>query len=223
MNYQEKETNTLNFNTKLSITLVFWRKVGIDIETESIFFINSQQKNYMMEFGQLYYSPNWQRLSGEKLKHSLDEEIEKVLIQELHAGHTIKVCIGTDSQVKGAFVVFVTAIVFIRKGKGGFMLTHRTSYEQKISVRRRMIIEATHSIEVGYQINSLLEKYSVNMEIHADVNTSERYTSHVAFKEVMGYAMAMGFVFKAKPDAYASSSCADKIVKGGRWPKKKVA
>jgi hypothetical protein len=28
----------------------------------------------------------------------------------------------------------------------------------------------------------------------------------------MGYIMGMGFAFKAKPDAFASSSCANKIV-----------
>jgi predicted RNase H-related nuclease YkuK (DUF458 family) len=28
----------------------------------------------------------------------------------------------------------------------------------------------------------------------------------------MGYIMGMGFTFKAKPDAFASSSCANKIV-----------
>jgi len=28
----------------------------------------------------------------------------------------------------------------------------------------------------------------------------------------MGYILSMGFVFKAKPDAFASSCCADKIV-----------
>jgi len=31
-------------------------------------------------------------------------------------------------------------------------------------------------------------------------------------KEAMGYIMGMGFAFKAKPDAFASSSCANKIV-----------
>jgi len=27
----------------------------------------------------------------------------------------------------------------------------------------------------------------------------------------MGYILSMGFEFKAKPDAFASSSCADKV------------
>jgi predicted RNase H-related nuclease YkuK (DUF458 family) len=34
----------------------------------------------------------------------------------------------------------------------------------------------------------------------------------VALKEAMGYILGMGFVFKAKPEAFASSSCSDKMI-----------
>jgi len=30
--------------------------------------------------------------------------------------------------------------------------------------------------------------------------------------EAMGYILSMGFIFKAKPEAFASSTCADKMV-----------
>ena len=33
-----------------------------------------------------------------------------------------------------------------------------------------------------------------------------------ALKEAMGYIMGMGFAFKAKPYAFASSSCANKVI-----------
>ena len=33
-----------------------------------------------------------------------------------------------------------------------------------------------------------------------------------ALKEAMGYILGMGFAFKAKPEAFASSSCANKVV-----------
>ena len=33
-----------------------------------------------------------------------------------------------------------------------------------------------------------------------------------ALREAMGYILGMGFAFKAKPEAFASSSCANKIV-----------
>ena len=33
-----------------------------------------------------------------------------------------------------------------------------------------------------------------------------------ALAEAMGYILGMGFAFKAKPEAFASSCCADKVV-----------
>lgn len=176
-----------------------------------------------MQFGKLTNSPNWQRLNGQKLGCSLTEAVENLLQKEKQAGNKMKVCIGTDSQVKGKFVEFVTVIVFLRIGKGGLIFKHRSIYECKIPTKRRMLMEVTDSIDIGYGLNEILERCDVDMEIHADINKQPKFLSNVAFKEAMGYVLGMGFVFVAKPDAYASSSCADKVVKGGKWPKKKVA
>jgi len=40
----------------------------------------------------------------------------------------------------------------------------------------------------------------------------KHFKSNDALKEAMGYIMGMGFEFKAKPHAFASSSCANKMV-----------
>jgi predicted RNase H-related nuclease YkuK (DUF458 family) len=50
------------------------------------------------------------------------------------------------------------------------------------------------------------------MEVHADINTNPQFKSNVALSEATGYILGMGFAFKAKPEAFASSSCANKIV-----------
>jgi predicted RNase H-related nuclease YkuK (DUF458 family) len=50
------------------------------------------------------------------------------------------------------------------------------------------------------------------MEVHADINTNPVFKSNEALREAMGYILGMGFAFKAKPEAYASSSCANRIV-----------
>jgi predicted RNase H-related nuclease YkuK (DUF458 family) len=50
------------------------------------------------------------------------------------------------------------------------------------------------------------------MEVHADINTDPQFMSNVALKEAMGYILGMGFKFKAKPEAFASSCCANKVV-----------
>ena len=155
---------------------------------------------------------NWRRLNGEKITDSIKEAVEKTIIRETEAGYKLKVCIGTDSQVRGSIVEFATVIVFLREKKGGFMYIHNFKKEQEISIRERMIMEVAESIDIAYSLCDLLDKYNVALEVHADINTDPHFKSNVALKEAMGYILGMGFVFKAKPDAFASSSCADKVV-----------
>jgi uncharacterized protein len=154
----------------------------------------------------------WRTLSGRWIKRPIAAEIETTLAKEIADGNQLKVCIGTDSQVKGKETEFATVIVFIRKGKGGFMYIHNETTTQKMSIKQRMLTEVAKSIEVAYPLCSIFSRYSVDMEVHADINTNPNFKSNDALKEAMGYIMGMGFVFKAKPDAFASSCCANKVV-----------
>lgn len=154
----------------------------------------------------------WRKLSGEWINIPIADEVNKVLIREKEMGHDLKVCIGTDSQVKGRETEFATVIVFIRKGKGGFMYIHNETTTQKMSIKQRMLIEVGKSIEVAYALCNIFSRYSVDMEVHADINTNPSFKSNAALKEAMGYIVGMGFAFKAKPEAFASSSCANKVV-----------
>ena len=154
----------------------------------------------------------WRTLSGKKIQRPIEEEVMEVIARERAMGHDLKVCIGTDSQVKGRETEFATVIVFIRKGKGGFMYIHNETTTQKMSIKERMLLEVAKSIEVAYPLCNIFSRYSVDMEVHVDINTNPNFKSNDALKEAMGYIMGMGFVFKAKPDAFASSSCANKVV-----------
>lgn len=154
----------------------------------------------------------WRKLNGERIRIPIDQEVSRVLEQERAIGNDLKVCIGTDSQVKGKETEFATVIVFIRKGKGGFMYIHNEISLQKMSIKERMLIEVGKSIEVAYALCNLFSRYSVDMEVHADINTNPNFKSNDALKEAMGYIMGMGFAFRAKPDAFASSCCANKVV-----------
>lgn len=154
----------------------------------------------------------WRKLSGESVQQPIEDEIRTVIIREKEMGHALKICIGTDSQVKGRETEFATVIVFIRKGKGGFMYIHNEITTQKMSIKQRMLTEVGKSIEVAYALCNIFSRYSVDMEVHADINTNPNFKSNDALKEAMGYIMGMGFAFKAKPEAFASSSCANKVV-----------
>jgi uncharacterized protein len=154
----------------------------------------------------------WRKMSGEKIPRPIEDEVRGTVIREKEMGHELKVCIGTDSQVKGKETEFATVIVFIRKGKGGFMYIHNETTKQKMGIKQRMLLEVAKSIEVAYALCPIFTIYNVDMEVHADINTNPSFKSNDALKEAMGYIMGMGFAFKAKPDAFASSSCADKAV-----------
>ena len=154
----------------------------------------------------------WRTLSGRWIKQPIKNEIAEMLAKEIAAGNALKVCIGTDSQVKSRETEFATVIVFIRKGKGGFMYIHNETTKQKMSIKQRMLLEVAKSIEVAYLLSDTFGRYSVDMEVHADINTNPNFKSNDALKEAMGYIVGMGFAFKAKPDAFASSSCANKVV-----------
>jgi uncharacterized protein len=154
----------------------------------------------------------WRKLNGEIIRLSIADEVRTAIVREKQLGNDLKVCIGTDSQVKGKEIEFATVIVFIRKGKGGFMYIHNETTQQKMSIKERMLREVAMSIDIAYALCRLFTLYNVDMEVHADINTNPNFKSNDALKEAMGYILGMGFAFKAKPEAFASSSCANKVV-----------
>lgn len=154
----------------------------------------------------------WKKFSGEPLRRPILDEVSTAIAREDALGNKLKVCIGTDSQVKSGTTEFATVIVFVREGKGGFMYIHQDRTSLKMSIKERMLAEVQRSIEVAYALCDLLDRYHVDLEVHADINTNPMFKSNQALHDAMGYILSMGFVFKAKPEAFASSACANKIV-----------
>ncbi len=155
---------------------------------------------------------SWKKFSGEMLPVDIISEVEKTIEREYELGNKLKVCIGTDSQVKGAMIDFATVIVFLREQKGGFMFINQERIQKKMGIKERMLNEVQRSIEIAYALCDLLDLYDVDLEVHADINTNPNFKSNQALHEAMGYILSMGFVFKAKPEAFASSYCANKMV-----------
>ncbi len=154
----------------------------------------------------------WKKFSGEVIHSSILAEVEKAILRETENGFKLKVCIGTDSQVKGSYTDFATVIVLLREHHGGFMYISQDKTTQKMGIKERMLLEVQKSIETAYSICDLLDIYDVDLEVHADINTNPSFKSNKALNEAMGYILSMGFIFKAKPEAFASSTCADKMV-----------
>lgn len=161
----------------------------------------------------------WRKFNGEPIKLAIIDEVEKTIQHEIALGNKLKVCIGTDSQVKPNAekqgpreTEFATVIVFLRQGRGGFMYIHNEKTTQQLHLKERMLMEVAKSIDIAYQLCDLFITYDISMEVHADINTNPQFKSNESLKEAMGYILGMGFAFKAKPEAFASSSCANKMV-----------
>jgi hypothetical protein len=154
----------------------------------------------------------WRKFNGDTIDLPIIKAVENAIKRETAAGFKLKVCIGTDSQVKGNETEFATVIVFLREHNGGFMYIHNEKTRQQFNIKERMLFEVAKSIEIAYELCNLFIQYDVDMEVHADINTNPQFKSNDALREAMGYILGMGFAFKAKPEAFASSSCANKVV-----------
>lgn len=154
----------------------------------------------------------WRKFNGERIHLPIKDAVREAIIRESQMGYHLKVCIGTDSQVKSIETEFATVIVFLREGRGGFMFIHNEKTSKQYSIKERMLVEVAKSIEIAYELCDLFTEFDVDMEVHADINTNPHFKSNEALREAMGYILGMGFAFKAKPEAFASTSCANKVV-----------
>lgn len=66
----------------------------------------------------------WRKFNGDAIHLPIKDAVEEAIKRETASGNKLKVCIGTDSQVKGRDTEFATVIVFLREGRGGFMFIH---------------------------------------------------------------------------------------------------
>lgn len=166
----------------------------------------------------------WKR-NNKKIDEPIVDYLEKLFDEELGKNHILKVAVGTDSQkVRGGTYKFVTVILIsvsedlgggVIVGRGGKIIagSHFNTFKKrnKELVNERMMYEVAKSLEVAYEIHELLDLYDIKMEIHADINPDSKHESNKALQSAVGYILGMGYEFKVKPDAPASSNCADKL------------
>jgi predicted RNase H-related nuclease YkuK (DUF458 family) len=155
---------------------------------------------------------HWYRGNGEVIQLPIEEQLESDVAREIAQGHHLRICIGSDSKIRKDGVDYATALVVVREKQGAFMFLRRWTSPYRVGLRERMMGEVSYSIELAYALAPLVARLKLPLEIHADINRDPAFQSHVAFKAAMGYILGMGFIFRSKPEAFASSSCADKAV-----------
>jgi predicted RNase H-related nuclease YkuK (DUF458 family) len=153
----------------------------------------------------------WKRIHEGKINQPIVEYLEGLIEIKHNEGKKVRVCVGTDSQRHGRGYKYATVIVLVTEGNGGIMIYKTEFVKGKIAVNERMLNEVNKSMEVAMEIYPLLDLYEVKLEVHADINTDPSHESNKALKSAVGYIQGMGYEFKVKPDAFASSTCADSL------------
>jgi predicted RNase H-related nuclease YkuK (DUF458 family) len=173
----------------------------------------------------------WKR-NGKLIEENLVDYLENLFDEQLEKKRILKVSIGTDSQkISKTLYKFATVILITTQedlgggvivGRGGMILASTYSHDflkknvdgrqrDKELVNERMVFEVGKSIEVATQVAELLDLYEIPLEIHADINPNPKWESNKALQSAVGYILGMGYEFKIKPEAWASSCGADKL------------
>lgn len=139
--------------------------------------------------------------------------IESIMIKI--SSHLVKdgsIFIGCDSQISRDRCTFSTVICLHGADlqSGGFYFFRRenknkTKFPLMIN---RLLKEVELSVEMGFEI--LNEYPDADIEIHIDANAKKEEATGRFSDMLVGYAKGAGFRCKIKPDAWASSSIADK-------------
>ena len=140
------------------------------------------------------------------------EEIIRFMKDDLR--HHYRITIGTDSELLSAGRAdFVTAVVVHRVGNGGRYFFRRAELSKFHTLRDRIIKEVLISLEAATQVLEALhgqEAPKFDFEVHADIG--ENGPTRVMMSEVVGMIRAHNFEPKTKPESYAASNVADRLV-----------
>ncbi len=132
-----------------------------------------------------------------------------------HPDDSYKLIIGTDSHsFLNESVIFVTAVVVHRVGKGGRFYYHKQKTRYMESLRQRIYYETFLSLEVATRMTEQLARNGesrLNVEIHLDVG--EKGETRDIIKEVVGIVIGSGYQAFIKPDSYGATTVADRFTK----------
>ena len=149
--------------------------------------------------------------------NSIDEIFNTILdFIKIDPDNKYRLIVGTDSQPGLEEIVFVTAIVIYRVGRGGRFFYHKEKVETNVNMKKRIFYEVSRSLKVASKLTEVLgeeNKYTDNLDIEIHVDVGEKGPSSEIIKEVVGMVVGSGYEALIKPDSYAASTVADKYTK----------
>jgi predicted RNase H-related nuclease YkuK (DUF458 family) len=154
---------------------------------------------------------NFKTAKGKKLaKEKLIKEIENFILADKKFHY--KILVGTDSEHYEHQVDFVSVIVVHRVGYGARYFWQRKVFNSKFGLHQRLWQEALLSLNISQELLKILthKKLNFQFELHLDLSTIGKSSS--SLKEIINLVRGYGFEVKIKPESYAASKIADRLL-----------
>lgn len=155
-----------------------------------------KEKDHQLDCG-------WRSANGQSVPF---HEIIRVFIE----GKFDAVHVGTDSHDSKRKYTFANVICFTKKNKSRYF--YKRSYFDSRRFRdisSRIMEEITQSISLATFFLETLGN-STRVIIHSDTNTKPNFVTSKITPFARSWTQSMGWEFRSKPDAWASSSVADR-------------
>lgn len=138
-----------------------------------------------------------------------EEELCNFVQNYVNNGYSVYV--GTDSQAVQNKYVFATAICLHHSVKrdGVCYFWQKVKYPRKRfnNLQERLLKEATLTLAVAQNLKENIK--GIDIEVHFDVSSDEKYASQRSMSLITSYALGFGFKYQVKPFSWAASGAAD--------------
>jgi hypothetical protein len=118
--------------------------------------------------------------------------------------------VGTDSQQHGFHTQFVSVLAIVNPGRGGRAAYLRDRVPRITSLRERLLREVWRSVELALTLDDVVPG---ELTVHIDANPVATSRSSAYVQELVGLVVGQGFRARIKPESWAATHAADRVVK----------
>ena len=145
----------------------------------------------------------WRTLTGRAIG-----DVVEFVREQARDGQVVH--LGTDSLQRARHTRFVTVVAILTPGRGGRAIWTRATCPRIASLRERLLREVWLSVELGLRLSPVVPGA---LHVHIDANPVERHKSSAYVQELVGLVVSQGFRAVIKPDSWAASRAADRLVR----------
>lgn len=154
----------------------------------------------------MFHSPTYGKINLQQLK----KIVTSFMAQDKKGRYEI--IVGTDSQkIAKDQYDFVSALIIHHVGWGGIYFWKREIINRKISLKERIYMEATMSLQISENFVEFFKTNGISrydIQIHVDIG--KKGETRDLITEVVGMIRSSGYDVKIKPDSYGASKVADR-------------